>query len=110
MREHRTIRVAVTFNRTFYFVDKGVQRGIAYETGKAFEDALNKTIMASTKKVHVVFLPLPRDLLATALLERKGDAAVAQVSRDVSNADYRRTEHYTSRNRRNPICLALEPY
>ena len=39
MVKRRLIRVGVTFNRTFYFVDKGVQRGVAYEFGKAFEDA-----------------------------------------------------------------------
>ena len=29
--KRRIVRVGVTFNRTFYFVDRGVQRGIAYE-------------------------------------------------------------------------------
>src|SRR5262245_57094863 len=29
--KRRLIRVGVTFNRTFYFVDKGAQRGFAYE-------------------------------------------------------------------------------
>ena len=31
MVRRRLIRVGVTFNRTFYFVDKGAQRGLAYE-------------------------------------------------------------------------------
>ena len=35
MVARRMIRVGVTFNRTFYFVDNGVQRGLAYEFGKA---------------------------------------------------------------------------
>ena len=35
MIKRRVIRVGVTFNRTFYFVDKGAQRGIAYEYATA---------------------------------------------------------------------------
>jgi hypothetical protein len=42
MVERRTIRAGVTYNRTHYFVDKGVQRGVAYEYLKLFEDELNK--------------------------------------------------------------------
>src|SRR4051812_1315384 len=41
MIQRRIIRVAVPFNRTFYFIDKGVQRGLAYEYLKLFEDELN---------------------------------------------------------------------
>ena len=66
------IRVGVTFNRTFYFVDKGVQRGAAYEYGKLFEDELNKKLKTGNTKVNVVFVPLPRDLLASALHGRQG--------------------------------------
>ena len=35
MVARRVVRAGVTFNRTFYFVDKGVQRGAAYEFAKA---------------------------------------------------------------------------
>src|SRR5512141_530485 len=31
MVKRRAIRVAVTFNRTHYFIDKGQERGITYE-------------------------------------------------------------------------------
>ena len=31
MIKRRLIRVGVTFNRSFYFVDNGTQRGLAYE-------------------------------------------------------------------------------
>ena len=34
MVKRRLVRVGVTYNRTFYFVDHGVQRGIAYEYGQ----------------------------------------------------------------------------
>ncbi len=44
MVARRMIRVGATFNRTCYFVDNGVQRGLAYEFGRAFEDELNKKL------------------------------------------------------------------
>jgi hypothetical protein len=37
MVRRRMIRVAVTFNRTHYFVDRGQERGITYEALKSFE-------------------------------------------------------------------------
>jgi hypothetical protein len=40
MVARRMVRVGVTFNCTFFFVDQGVQRGVDYEFGKAFEDEL----------------------------------------------------------------------
>ena len=80
MAARRLIRVGTTFNRTFYFVDNGVQRGAAYELGQAFEERLNKKLKTTNAtKVSVVFTPLPRDMLATALTEGKVDCVVAQV-------------------------------
>jgi hypothetical protein len=37
MVQRRAIRVAVTFNRTHYFIDKGRERRITYEVLKSFE-------------------------------------------------------------------------
>jgi membrane-bound lytic murein transglycosylase MltF len=76
----RLIRVGVPLNRTFYFVDKGVQRGAAYEMGRALEDHLNKKLRTKdAAKVHVFFVPMPRDLLAKALTQGRIDLAIAQV-------------------------------
>ena len=80
MVARRMIRVGATFNRTFYFVDNGVQRGVAYEFGRAFEDELNKKLKTGNARVNVVFVPLPRDLLARSLMEGKVDLVVAQVT------------------------------
>src|SRR4051812_8147914 len=33
MAKRRLVRIGVTYNRTMYFVDKGVQRGVAYDYG-----------------------------------------------------------------------------
>lgn len=80
MVSRRLIRVGVAANRTFYFVDKGVQRGAAYEMGVAFEEALNKKLKTSpVTKVNVVFVPLPRDQMGAALTQGKVDLIVAQV-------------------------------
>ena len=43
MVKRRMIRVGVTFNRTHYFVDNGVQRGVVYEHLKLFEDLEQET-------------------------------------------------------------------
>src|SRR5262245_52715993 len=80
MVARRLIRVGAPFNRTFYFVDKGAQRGIAYEMGKAFEDELNKSRKTDNTRIHVAFVPLPRDALASALTEGKIDVVAAQVT------------------------------
>ena len=61
--QHRVIRVAVPYSKTFYYTVKGVQRGVAYEMGKAFEDYLNKKYPQKTKniKIHVAFFVTPRE-------------------------------------------------
>jgi membrane-bound lytic murein transglycosylase MltF len=81
MVKRRVVRIGTTFNRTFYFVDHGEQRGLAYEMGKAFEDELNKKLKTSgDKKVSVYFVPLGRNLLGSALTEGKVDLVAAALT------------------------------
>jgi membrane-bound lytic murein transglycosylase MltF len=81
MLKRRLIRVGTTYNRTFYFADMGMQRGLAYELGQAFEEQLNKKLKTgNANRIHVFFVPLPRDLLAPALLEGKVDFVSAQIA------------------------------
>src|SRR5262249_49647495 len=80
MIKRRIIRVGVTFNRTFYFIDKGTQRGLSYEYATLFEDALNKKLNTGNIRAHVVLLPLPRDVLLPALQQGKIDMVVAQLT------------------------------
>ncbi len=80
MIARRLIRVGVTYNRTFYFADRGVQRGVAYEFGKAFEDQLNKKLKTGNTKINVVFMPMPRDVLGSALIDGRVDLVIAQVT------------------------------
>jgi membrane-bound lytic murein transglycosylase MltF len=80
MVKRRLVRLGVAFNRTFYFVDKGVQRGIMYDYGQLMEENLNAKIKTGNLKIHVVFVPLPRDLLIPALVQGKVDLVAAQVT------------------------------
>ena len=78
--KRRAVRIGVTFNRTFYFVDRGVQRGIAYEYGQLMEERLNKRFKTGTSnKIHVIFVPLPREMLLSALVDGKVDLVAAQL-------------------------------
>jgi membrane-bound lytic murein transglycosylase MltF len=78
--KRRVIRVGVTFNRTHYFIDKGQQRGLAYESIKLLEDDLNADLKTGNIKVHVVAVPLSRDQLASALLSGKVDLVAAMLT------------------------------
>jgi membrane-bound lytic murein transglycosylase MltF len=78
--KRRAVRLGVTFNRTFYFVDRGVQRGIAYEYGRLMETRLNKRFKTgNSDRIHVIFVPLPREMLPSALSEGKVDLVAAQL-------------------------------
>src|SRR5262245_22087028 len=57
MIQRRYIRVATTYNKTHYFIDKGVQRGTVYEAMKLFEDELNEKLKTQNIRVHAVFVP-----------------------------------------------------
>jgi membrane-bound lytic murein transglycosylase MltF len=78
--KRRLIRVAVTFNRTHYFIDRGQERGLTYEALKIFEDDLNKQLKTGNLKVHVVMLPMSRDQLYPALTSGKVDMVAAMVT------------------------------
>jgi membrane-bound lytic murein transglycosylase MltF len=80
MKKRRGIRVGVAYNRTHYFIDRGVQRGMAYEMLKLWEDELNKGNKSLTDKVNIVFVPMSRDEMAPALLEGRVDLIAANVT------------------------------
>jgi membrane-bound lytic murein transglycosylase MltF len=78
--KRRAIRVGVTFNRTHYFIDKGQEHGLTYESLKLFENDLNTDLKTGNLKVHVVMLPMPRDQLYAALASGKVDMVAAMVT------------------------------
>jgi membrane-bound lytic murein transglycosylase MltF len=83
----RLIRVGITYNRTFYFVDKGVQRGAAYEFAKAFEDWINEKLKTGNTKINVVLMPMARDVLLPAVIHGKVDFEMAQITASDVNTD-----------------------
>jgi membrane-bound lytic murein transglycosylase MltF len=80
MVERRLVRVGVTYSRTHYFVDKGQQRGGAYEYGKLMEDELNKRRKTGNLRVAFWFVPLPRDQLLPALVDGRVDMVIAAMT------------------------------
>ncbi|WP_310446453.1 lytic transglycosylase F [Thiobacillus sp.] len=86
MIERRVIRVLTTYSKTNYFLDMGSQRGATYDAFRVFETDLNKRLAKENKlkgkhlKVHVVFIPVAREDLLTALAAGKGDIAAANLT------------------------------
>ncbi len=78
--ERRLVRALVVRSRTFYFFDGAVQRGLAYEMLKAFEQFLNDKLNTGALKISVVFIPVMRDQLLPALTAGYGDLAVANLT------------------------------
>ena len=80
MIKRRIIRALVPYSKTFYFVDRGTQRGIAYDMLRLFEDDLNNKLKTKHVRVHVIFQPVSRDKIIPYLMEGKGDLAAANLT------------------------------
>jgi membrane-bound lytic murein transglycosylase MltF len=86
MIERRVIRVLTVYSKTFYFVDKGIQRGTTYDMFRLFEADLNKKLVKSKAfknrhvKMRVVFIPVARGDLLQALVAGKGDIAASNLT------------------------------
>jgi membrane-bound lytic murein transglycosylase MltF len=77
MIKRRLIRVLTVYSKTGYFVDRGTQRGLIYETFQTFEEELNKKLKNKNVRVHVAIVPVANDDLIPALLEGRGDIVAA---------------------------------
>jgi len=80
MVKRRVVRALVPFSKTFYTVDRGLQRGLAVDIGKMFEDHLNKKLNTKHLRVHVVFITANRDEMIPMLLAGKGDVALGNYT------------------------------
>jgi membrane-bound lytic murein transglycosylase MltF len=80
MVQRRTIRALVVLSKTFYFIDRGKQYGIAYEALREFEKFINRKLKRKTLKVQLVFIPVSRDELIPSLVNGLGDIAVANLT------------------------------
>jgi membrane-bound lytic murein transglycosylase MltF len=80
MLERRKIRALVVYNKLMYFLDGATQRGASHDALKLFEQYINGKYKLKTRKLNVVFIPVPRDRLLPALQEGLGDIAVANLT------------------------------
>jgi len=80
MESERLIRVLTVYGLGRYFLDGGRPRGATYDLFKAFEDFVNERMGKGHVRVHVVFIPVARDMLLSALLEGRGDIASAGLT------------------------------
>ena len=80
MIKRRVIRVLTVQNPVLYFVDRGREVGITYESIKAFEKQLNDKLGNKIVMVYVVAIPVARDQLIPRLLAGQGDIAAAQLT------------------------------
>lgn len=89
----RTLRVLVVPNRTNYFLDRGRERGMTYESFALFGAFLERTRQRQLRstspffsalqgplKLHVVFVPVSRDQIFQALVDGRGDVAAANLT------------------------------
>jgi membrane-bound lytic murein transglycosylase MltF len=72
------LRVLVVSSKTFYFVDRGTQRGIAYDAFQEAGKALNRG--RKGLPVEVFYIPVRRDELLPALVAGRGDVAAAGLT------------------------------
>ena len=80
MVQRRVIRVLTVQNPILYFVDRGREVGITYETIKALEKELNEKLGNNILTVYVVAIPVARDQLIPRLLAGQGDIAAAALT------------------------------
>jgi membrane-bound lytic murein transglycosylase MltF len=85
MIDRKFIRILTVYSKTFYFVDKGAQRGSTYDIARLFVEDLNqklakdKTSKQKNLKVHALFIPVARGDLLPALVAGKGDIAISSI-------------------------------
>ena len=80
MVKRRVIRALVPYSKTFYFVDRAVQRGLSYEVTRLLEADINKKLKTGNVRIHVLCIPVNRGEMIPALLEGRGDIAMGNLT------------------------------
>lgn len=96
MIERRQVRILVPYSKTFYFNDQGTQRGLVYDIGQALEEQLNA--QRHGPRIHVIYIPMPRDQIIPALLDGRGDIAMGNLT---ITPERRQQVDFTEPTRRN---------
>src|SRR4029453_11193320 len=80
MIKRRVIRVLVPYSKTFYFVDRAVQRGLSYDIPRLLEPDLNNKLKTGNIRLHVVCIPVSRGEMIPYLREGRGDIAMGNLT------------------------------
>jgi membrane-bound lytic murein transglycosylase MltF len=81
MVQRRRIRILTPYDRTHYYIDKGIQRGVIYDAGVQLEAAINRRLKTTAAtRVHVAFVPTPRSELYHALIDGRGDVIATNIT------------------------------
>ncbi len=80
MLDRRQIRALVVYNKLLYFLDGPSQRGATYDSLELFRQFVDKKYGLKSRKLNIVYIPVSRDKLIPALLEGRGDIAVANLT------------------------------
>src|SRR5215475_10234090 len=80
MVKRRRIRFLVPYSKTYYFVDRAVQRGVAYDVTRIYEADLNKRLKTGHIRIDVHCVPVSRDEMIPALLAGRGDIVMGNLT------------------------------
>ena len=88
------IRAGVVYNRTQYFIDRGVSSAAsATSPSSCWRRRLNKRLKTGLLKVYVAIVPLARDQLFPALQDGKVDLVAAALTITPDRRKDRRLQH-----------------
>jgi membrane-bound lytic murein transglycosylase MltF len=81
IQKRRMLRVLLVYSKTFFFIDKGTPRGMHYDGMMNLEKALNRKLKTDKRShIRIVFIPVRHDELLPALMDGRGDIAVANLT------------------------------
>lgn len=80
MASRNLVRVLVVYNKMFYFIDRGHLYGETVELCREFEKFINRKMKTDILKIRVAFIPVTREQLIPALVEGRGDIAIANLT------------------------------
>ena len=77
--ERRQLRVLVSYSLSNYFLDLGTEHGFEYELLSKYDEDLNQGRPLS-KKIVIVFIPVPLEKLLGELRAGRGDIAAGGLT------------------------------
>ena len=80
LEKERIIRILTVYGLGRYFLDGPKEKGMVHEVGRKLEDFMNERLGKKNVRIHVGIIPIARDKLISALLEGRGDIAMAGLT------------------------------